>query len=508
MRRGRSQPRPRPDDRRRRVRRCPHRRPGHGEHRAHLPRRRRPLASRGRPAPPRARGRGRVLDLRRRSRRHARDRAVGAPPRGPAGVGLDPAGRRRDVPRPLPSRLAGVRARRPRRPRDRRAALTGHRGRPDAECAACRGLRMVAGEPRARPVDGRAPVHVGRSPCGRRTSCPPPPRRRPRRRRRGDLLRRSGRRRPDRHARVPLDRRSRRRRHRAQRPRQLRPGHRRRPLGGLRRGRPARARRLGGDAGVGPSLGGGRRRDRPARARRASLDPVRDRLGPADGRVRGRASLVEALHARLGTKRPAVLGPGHARARAAARLAAPDRGLAGALPRRPRPARLVQDGPLQRALLPRRRRLVLGARRGRTAGAARRPHRPVRAPRVSRLPVLRHGRRRLLRVLRDPGALPRARDGRDPRPARRDPGRRPRDRHDRGVRRARAPQGGRHGAPRRRRTRRRPVLPSQSLPLPGRQRLEGPGPEVRAAGLAGRRRRWSRRRCPDPRGLADRRTTS
>ena len=36
---------------------------------------------------------------------------------------------------------------------------------------------------------------------------------------------------------------------------------------------------------------------------------------------------------------------------------------------------------------------------------------PVRAARVPRLPVLRHGRRRLLRVVRDPRAVPGARDG-------------------------------------------------------------------------------------------------
>ena len=323
-------------------------------------------------------------------------------------MGLDPAGRRRDVPRPLSPGLAGVRTRCPGRPRDRRAALARHRGRPDAECAACRGIRMVAGEPRARPLDGRAHVHVGRSPGGRRTPSPPPPRRRPRRRRRGDLLRRSGRRRADRVARVALDRRSRRRWHRAQCARLLRPGDRHGALGGLRCGRPARCRRhrprrwRRPDARRGRGRRCGRGRDRRPRARRATVDPVRDRLGPADGRVRGGPSLVEALHAGLGSQRPACLGPGHARARGTARLAAPDRGLAGALPRGPRAARLVQDGPVQRAVLPRRRRLVLGARRGRAAGAAGRPRGPVRPPRVPRLPVLRHGRCRLLRVVRDP----------------------------------------------------------------------------------------------------------
>ena len=47
-----------------------------------------------------------------------------------------------------------------------------------------------------------------------------------------------------------------------------------------------------------------------------------------------------------------------------------------------------------------------------------RRRRAVRAPRVRRLPVLRHGRRRLLRVVRDPRAVPGAGGTRDPRPAR------------------------------------------------------------------------------------------
>ncbi len=53
-------------------------------------------------------------------------------------------------------------------------------------------------------------------------------------------------------------------------------------------------------------------------------------------------------------------------------------------------------------------------------------------------------------------------------------GRRPGDRHDRGVGPARPAQGRRHRAARRRRSGRRPVLPTEPLPLPGRQRLEGP----------------------------------
>ena len=78
---------------------------------------------------------------------------------------------------------------------------------------------------------------------------------------------------------------------------------------------------------------------------------------------------------------------------------------------------------------------------------------PVRTPRVRRLPVLRHGRCRLLCVVRDSGALPRTRDGRHPRPARRDPGRRPRDGDHRGVRPAGTAQDRPHRAARRRRAR-------------------------------------------------------
>ena len=410
VRRRRTQPGPRADDRRRRVRGRPDRRTRHGEHRDG-----RTVAT---PPGGTSRWAGTVIES------VAADGFsifVGGPDGTRATVlsALRPT----DLPAwgwtlPVgggtyhglfPAGLAGVRTRCPGRPRDRRAALARHRGRPDAECAACRGIRMVAGEPRARPLDGRAHVHVGRSPGGRRTPSPPPPRRRPRRRRRrgsafgdpGDdaptalrgslsIAARGG-------DGIELTC-----------ARLLRPGDRHGALGGLRCGRPARCRRhrprrrRRPDARRGRGRRCGRGRDRRPRARRATVDPVRDRLGPADGRVRGGPSLVEALHAGLGSQRPACLGPGHARARGAARLAAPDRGLAGALPRGPRAAGLVQDGPVQRAVLPRRRRLVLGARRGRAAGAAGRPRGPVRPPRVPRLPVLRHGRCRLLRVVRDP----------------------------------------------------------------------------------------------------------
>ena len=70
---------------------------------------------------------------------------------------------------------------------------------------------------------------------------------------------------------------------------------------------------------------------------------------------------------------------------------------------------------------------------------------------------------------------------------------------------ARPAQGRRHGAARRWRPRRRPVLPPEPLHLPGRQWLEGPRSQVRAPGLARRGRRPLRWRRADPRRLADRR---
>ncbi len=176
LRQRRSQPGPHPDDRRRRIRRGPDRWPRDGEHRAHVPRRRRPLAPRGRPAPPRAGRRRRVLDLRRRPGRLARRRSCrpSARPICPSGAGT--------------CRSAAARTTRSSRGPGRCSSLTSSAcalvgeqlspviaGDLDAECPACRGVRVVGREPRARPADGRAPVHVGRSAGGRRTG------RRPRR---------------------------------------------------------------------------------------------------------------------------------------------------------------------------------------------------------------------------------------------------------------------------------------------------------------------------------------
>ena len=344
-------------------------------------------------------------------------------------VGLDPARRRRDVPRAVPAGVAGVRARDVLGVR-----LIGEQlspviaRRPRAERPARRGVRVVGGEPWARPVDGRAPVHLGRSVRGRRVR----PRRDPTAwwREDGALAVEFGDAADDAPAALRgtlVDRGTGWRRRGAERALDVRSGRRPGALVRLRRRRAAgaRGRAIGGRSASGSGVGRGGRGDVRARARRAPLRPVRDRLGPAGRRVRRRPPLVEALHEGVGPDRRRA--PSTSRGTRSPRRPAwrtGHRGLAGAVPRRPGAPRLVRDGAVQRAVLPRRRRLVLGARRGRRPGAGSRRHRPVRAPRVRGLPVLRHRRRRLLRLVRAARGVPRARAPRDPRPARGDPGRR------------------------------------------------------------------------------------
>ena len=153
-------------------------------------------------------------------------------------------------------------------------------------------------------------------------------------------------------------------------------------------------------------------------------------------------ALVEALHPGVGHDRDARLGSRGPRARAGRRLASGDRALAVAHPRRSGAPGMVPGRVVQRAVLPRRRRHVLGGRRGRRPAVGAGRSRPVRARRVPRLPVLRHGRRRLLCLVRDPRAVPAAGGARDPRPPRGRAGRRPGHRDDRGDRAHRRPQGG------------------------------------------------------------------
>ena len=296
-------------------------------------------------------------------------------------LGLGPARGRRHLSRPLPAGVADVRARRPRDPARRRAAVAGHRGRPRAERAACRGVRVVGGEPRARPVDGRAPVHLGRSVRRRRPGRRAPARLGPRGGDRvgvrfGDTARRRTRR--------PSAARSRSRpwpptaSSSRPEPRSIRsptppcgPTSRlmagSSPTGHVRRdgGEGAAGRPHGAAVAATFTLAPGERRsvrfalawDFPTvefgAGRRWWKRYTRDW-----GRTGDRAWDLADLRPRRG-----------------ARVAGRDRGLAGAGPRRSRPARLVQDGTLQRALLPRRRRHLLGARRGRRARAAGRPRR-------------------------------------------------------------------------------------------------------------------------------------
>ena len=149
------------------------------------------------------------------------------------------------------------------------------------------------------------------------------------------------------------------------------PVARHRAVVGLRVGRPARARRERGR--------------RPGRRRRSGRSRRRSRWRPAsDDRSGSRSpgtcpwsSSVPDVAGGSATRGPGAgpatapsTSPRHALARGAG-VAARDRGLAGAVPRRSRTARLVRDGALQRALLPRRRRLVLGGRRGRAARSPR-----------------------------------------------------------------------------------------------------------------------------------------
>ena len=245
--------------------------------------------------------------------------------------------------------------------------------RPRAERAACRGLRVVGREPGARPVDGRAPAHVGRS--ARRPTRPgrrPRPHRvveRPDRRR---ALRRRRPRRPDRHCGA-----------RSRWPRSRDDGvddHARAgfdPVADTELwadfaadGRLEPAPPVGGRPASGRAGGRRRRGDHRARPGRAAGRPLRPRLGPADRRVRRRPALVEALHAGVGPDRPARRGPGRHALAEAPRLAGGDRG-AGRRPilDDPAPARLVRAALFNELYFLVDGGLVLGGRRGRRPGA-------------------------------------------------------------------------------------------------------------------------------------------
>ena len=152
------------------------------------------------------------------------------------------------------------------------------------------------------------------------------------------------------------------------------------PVDRLRRRRPSRPA-VRGPADPSRSPGGrvGRRcdrRDDRAGTGRAALRPVRAGVGPADGRVRGRAALVEALHARLGPHRPVRGRARPPRPGRDARLARRHRGLAAAGPRRSR------SGPPGIG-----RRCSTSCTSSSTAGRSGRPARSARPSRRGTMPA-------------------------------------------------------------------------------------------------------------------------
>ena len=354
-------------------------------------------------------------ERRRASRATVLSRAPTADGR-PAGVGLGPAGRRRDLPRAVPAGLADLRAGRSSGSASSASSSPGHRRRPRAQRAARRGLRVVGARTRARPADGRAPVHLGRP--ARRTR-PTGPRRggahevHPVRRRSiGVVARRPGdpTRRPPCAARSPsphspttagtLSTRA-----------ALRSRRRHRAVGRLRRRRAPRRRRrrrrseppAGPDRRAPPSP---RPRSSPpaSAARSGSRWPGTCRSS-SSGRAGAGGSATRRDWGRTGAR--ALDLARHALDRGAG-LACGDRGLAGPDPRRPGPARLVPTALFNELYF-----LVDGGtfwEAGEVGGPEpdRRRRRALRPARVHRLPVLRHGRRRLLRVVRPAGAVSRS----------------------------------------------------------------------------------------------------
>ena len=158
----------------------------------------------------------------------------------------------------------------------------------------------------------------------------------------------------------------------AQRPQPLRGRRRGRRLGGLRGRRSPRRRRRSVTE---PTRRGDRRgarrhrsswpRERPGASRSRSPGTSRSR---SSGRDAAGTGATRASSAPAATAAWEIAAEGLARR---AGVAGRDRGVAGPDPRRPRPAGLVQGGPVQRALLPRRRRDVLGRPRGRRDTIAR-----------------------------------------------------------------------------------------------------------------------------------------
>ena len=252
---------------------------------------------------------------------------------------------------------------------------------------------------------------------------------------------------------------------------------------------PVRRSAAAGSSGepIGPPGG-----DRRARAGRAARHPVRDRLGPARRRVRGRPAVVEALHPRLGPDRSSGPSTSPRTPSPEARVARGDRGLAGADPR-------LRIGPTGT-----RRRCSTSSTSSSTAA---RSGRPARSVARSRSPTTPAGSRcssasTTRSTTRSTStSTPRSRScGSFPELERRGirdllggrPGRRSGDRHDRGVRARRGPRkvggtvphdvGGPDDDP---------FYRPNWYRFQDVNELEGPRPEVRPPGLARRRRRPS-----------------
>ena len=414
--------------------------------------------------------------------------------------GWTPARGRRHVPRPVPAGLAGVRTGRARDPPGRRAAEPRHRRRPDAR-APCRsgsssgGSRTRATEPLTVGLmltwqDPARPIRLARRPAGawHETAATPDVE--------GAIL----------HA--PIDAPTglrgtfalaasrgpgvtvtvRSRFDAARRPRAVGRLRGRRPPRPVRRP-PARARPAR------PSARPWRRPSNWPRAsgvRSGSRSPGTCRWS-SSGRAVGGGSATRATGAGPASARST--SPRHALTEAPTWRAAIEDWQRPVLDVA-RPARLVQGGPLQRAVLPGRRRELLGGRRGRSdrprtgaipAGSPCSSARTTRSTTASTWTSTRRSRSCGCSRSWSPAGSATC--------SHRSIGGRPGDRDDRGIRPAGPAQGGWDRAARRRRPGRRPVLPSQLVQVPGRQRLEGPGPKVvlqvwRDAVAAADDRRW------------------
>ena len=447
------------DDRRRRVGRRPDRRSRHGEHRAHVPRRRRALASRGRDStafePVAADGFS--LFVAGPDGVAARDRPLDPPAGGAAGAGAGTCrsaagpitrssrGRgRRSSPTPSASASSAsssrpVIARRPRASALPVGVFEWWVENPGPDPLTV-GLLFTWADPLGEPGPAAPRRHVARGPptAGRGRG---PVRRRRRRSRRPALRGIAG----DRRA-WPRDGVDAHARERASMPSPTRScGPTSRPMDG--------STRRDGAAEPGPTArptrrrgrGDGRPRARASGGRSGSPSRGTCRWS-SSGRAAAGGSATRATGAATGTRAWDLARPRpRPRRRPGARRSRPGR---RPILDDPEPPGLVQGGPVQRAVLPRRRRDVLGgtarsAARSRTATTSGRFAllECVDYPFYDTVDVDFYASFAMLEL------FPELELRGHPRPARDDPGRRPDDRHDRGVGRRRRPQGRRHASP-------------------------------------------------------------